>query len=108
MHRVPYPTFESYDEGDACENRDNAEEAVNKLRKLVSDKDNKAEEIVLSRWRQHSLRKDEYILVKSQSIKDAIIRSTQEGDDTVSFVMQSLDNTNITSKEQTDAETQEE
>jgi len=108
MLSVPYPTFGGFDEGDACENRDNAEETINKLRKLVANKDVKAEEITLSRWRQSSLKKDEYILVRSQTIKDAVIYTQDMGGDVVNFVMQSLDNNPITCKSQTDAETQSE
>ena len=98
MLKVDYPTFIAFDEGESCENRDNAEEAVNKLRKLVANKEIKAEEIVLSKWRQNSLKKDEYILVRSQSIKDAVIYTQDMGGDVVNFVMQSLDNNAITCK----------
>ena len=105
---VTYPTFTAFDEGEAAENRDNAEEAVNKLRKLVANKEIKEESIVLSKWRQHSKKKDEYILVRSQEIKDGVIYTQEFGGDVTAFVLQSLDNNQITDKTQTDPELQEE
>merc|ERR1712048_1469245 len=103
---VVYPTFSAFGDGANCENRDNAQEAVNKLRKLVASKEAQKEKIKLSKWTQHSTKKDEYILVREQEIEDGMVYTQEYGGNVTNFVLQSLDNNPIKDKTQTEDQQQ--
>ena len=61
----------------------------------------------MSKWK-HSQKKDEYVLVRSQTLKKGVIYTTDYGEDVTGFVLLSLDKEAIECKTQTDAELQDE
>jgi len=104
---ITYPTFVSYDIGENSENRDNSNECINMLRRLIRS-DAAKDEITLSKWQQHSINNDEYVLIRKQTIADGVIYTQQTGGDVTHFVLQSLENNPIQDVTQTEDQRQKE
>merc|ERR1711970_514156 len=84
-----YPTFSVYHLGGNSDNRDNSDECTNLMREQLRS-DVEPQKITLSEWEQHSVRNDEYVLVRKQTINDAKIASDgQSGGEITHFVLQS-------------------